>query len=303
MRFRSFPIMIVLLLLAIPLFALPPNLVKGGAFDDPSALQNWVSFANGQVDKQWSDVDALGQRGSGSVSVGAKNGGIAQCVPVTGGLLYDFGARVLVPRRQQKLFPMPGPSAYVKIDFFTSPTCSGGNFFGEKFSDQAIPGPLGRFIAVHGQVIAPFEAAAALITLVSRDERMQGVLPGDPSLFDDVYMQEAGGCAPDDRTLCLAGGKLRAVVTAFDAHGTPLDIPAIQISPITGYFYTYSSDDPELTIKAYDLASFGKWLVVGGMTDLRLIIRVEDLERQEERTFTNDAGHFLSPIVDVFPEK
>jgi hypothetical protein len=280
--------------------AVPPNLVKGGSFDGPESLDNWrLKTGLSQIGLEWAVIDSLGRPESGSLAVSARRGGISQCVPVTGGTLYDFGARVLVPRRFQKL-NRPGPNAYLEVDFSANGDCTSA-FLAQALTERALAGPSGRFVSLRGTVAAPEEARSALISLLTNDDTSNLQYNGDPSMFDDVFLQQAGGCAPDHQTLCLAGGKLRASATYFDAHDTALKAFAIQVSPTTGYFYTYSADDAELTVKTIDLDASGKWVVIGGMTNLRLIIAVQDVDRHEERTYTNESGHFLSPIVDMFP--
>src|SRR5437773_1671756 len=89
MRLRSLQVILLVLLVALPSSALPPNLLKGGSFDQPNAMRNWqVAGIRGSAD--WIGVDSLARPSSGSAMVMSRIGGINQCVPVLPLQTYDF---------------------------------------------------------------------------------------------------------------------------------------------------------------------------------------------------------------------
>ena len=95
---RSRPIHVVLVILAfvvVPAFALPPNLVKGGTFDTSDDLQQWRAASASAV-LDWQGIDAQSRSTSGSATVQGIIGGLTQCIPITAGREYDFGARALI---------------------------------------------------------------------------------------------------------------------------------------------------------------------------------------------------------------
>jgi hypothetical protein len=133
------------------------------------------------------------------------------------------------------------------------------------------------------------------VTLFNVDGKAPYINGGDPGLFDDVYLQESGGCTADDTTLCLSGGRLSARLETIDDDGGRHAAPVVQLSVNSGYFYTYSADDAEVTIK-----SNGASFVIGGMTNLHLQITVKDWSTGQQKVYVNEPVHFLTPIVDAF---
>lgn len=295
MRLRSLPLLL-LVFIAVPCFALPPNLIKGGSFDTPDDLQNWRA-GSGLIFLDWEGLDSQARPASGSAIVYGSVGGWTQCVAVTPGKEYDFGARLMVTRGNRKT--PAAPRAFVQVAFWGDPLCRFGASFSPAFTPAAV-GATGRFVAVSARVQAPKDAYGALLTIVGTQDGPAAV--ATPVLFDDVFLQELGGCVPDETTLCLADGKLSATATYFDAHGGPFQAPVVQLSTTSGYFYTYSPDDAELTIKMTDPpeGSEARSFVIGGMTNLRLLITVKDWATGQEKKYSNEPPHFLSPIVDAF---
>jgi len=302
MRIRTIAFLVLSALAAIPAFALPTNLVKGGDFDVWQELANWSSQVSRtseatDIGASWIGIDALGSPDSGSMQLTGA-GRILQCIAVAEGVDYDFGARIMV--KKPALGTIPAASA--RLTFFSDSQCSATSLSELNTSSVATPG---RFTAVGSmRQQAPKGAHSALISIVIAGPALP---PGSrlPSVYvDDVYVQESSGCAADERTLCLAGGKLRATLTVFDANDQPIAAPATQLSDATGYFFTYSADDPEVTIKAIDLSDggSGKWIVIGGLTNLKLEVVVEDLVLHQTRRFANPSGRFLEPIIDLFSE-
>jgi hypothetical protein len=298
MRLRS--LALLLLFAAVPSFGLPPNLIVGGSFDTPEDLRNWRITSN-KAYLDWVGVDSQSRPGSGSATVHGSLGGYrSQCVEVTPGGVYDFGARLMVTRGARK-FSGDGPRAYVQISFWGDSLCRYGRSVGEA-QTEALVGATGRFVAVSAQTVAPDDARGAFLTIISADENASA-WSAAPTLFDDVFLQERGGCVPDEVTLCLAGGSLGATATYFDTNGLPHQARVVQLSTTSGYFYTNRPDDAELTMKMTGPSDGGgaKSFVIGGMTNLRLEILVTDWNARQVRRYRNEFPHFLSPIVDAFP--
>jgi hypothetical protein len=306
MRFRTIITVFITVLAAVSLLAAPPNLLKVERFDSPGDISTWMkpqvrtSEVNDQI-PTWLGLDALGSPDSGAmVLTGA--GSISQCVPVTAGKAYDFGARLLITTRDH----LETPVAFLKLSFHTDERCFETSI-DEVVTDQAVTVP-GRFAAVSGKaVVAPQAAKFALVSVVLPfGGNSVQLLPGArrPSVYvDDTFLRETGSCVPDSSTLCFANGKVRASLRFFDSEGLPVNALVVQTSGTTGYFYSGTNADvPEVTIKSYDFSDGGgpKWIVVGGLTNQKLQITVEDLSHHDSRTYTNASGQYLETIVDAF---
>jgi hypothetical protein len=302
MRFKTIITLLISAVAAVPLFAATPNLLQGGAFDAPDAVTAWATQAvrTTEVNEQqpgWIGVDSLGSPQSGSmVLVGA--GFIMQCAPVTEGVVYDFGARVLINTRDG----FKTPSVALKLEFFADGQCTGPSLAEALATGGAEPD---RFQALGGKAnVAPKGARSARVkVVVSRpdDEGLKGAR--NPSVYvDDAFLRVSGGCAADATTLCLVGGKLRATLRYLGGDAGAIDAPAQQTSGTTGYFYQQTAAAPDLTIKAIDLSDggLGTWIVIGGLTNRPIEIKVEDVTSHDQRTYTNLSGQYLETIVDAF---
>lgn len=302
MRFKTIITLLVSALAAVPSFAAAPNLLQGGTFDTPDTITSWRTntVRTAEVNDQqqaWTGVDSLGSPDSGSMKlVGA--GFIVQCAPVTEEVMYDFGARVLINTRDG----FKTPSVALKLEFFPDGGCAGPSLAEALAGGGAEPD---RFMALAAKEnAAPKGARSARIkVVVSRpdDAGLKGAR--NPSVYvDDAFLRVSGGCAADPTTLCLVGGKLRATVRYLGGDAGGVDAPAQQTSGTTGYFYRQSFAAPDLTIKAIDLSDggLGTWIVIGGMTNRPVEIKVEDVTSHDQRTYVNLSGQYMETIVDAF---
>ena len=288
-------------LFALPLMAASPNLLSGGSFDTPDTATRWLQAASrvsNDAVSTWIGIDALGSPDSGAMIM-TGTGFISQCVAVTAGQSYDFGARLMVTTRDH----LKTPVAFLKLNFFSDALCATQSI-GEAMTGNASLG--GRFIAVAATAqTAPPGASSAIISVIMPQSGDLGLAPGSlrPSVYiDDAFLRVSGDCAPDASTLCFARGTLRATVRVISGDGTTAAASAVQTSGTTGYFSTDGVDQPDVTIKTYDFAesSGSRWIVIGGLTNQKLQITVEDVHSHETKTYTNVSGDYLQPIVDVF---
>jgi hypothetical protein len=288
-------------LIALPLLAASPNLLPGGSFDTPDTATRWLQAASrvsNDAVSTWIGVDALGSPDSGAMIM-TGTGFISQCVAVTAGQSYDFGARVLVTTRDH----LATPVAFLKLNFFSDAQCAAQSI-GEAVTGNA--SLVGRFTAVSATAqSAPAGANSAIISVVMSQSGDVVLAPGSlrPSVYvDEAFLRATGDCAPDASTLCFARGTLRATVRVIGDDGATAAASAVQTSGTTGYFSTDGVDLPDVTIKTYDFAesSGSRWIVIGGLTNQKLQITVEDVHTHETKTYTNVSGDYLQPIVDVF---
>ena len=300
MRFKTI-ITLLTSVVAVPLFAAMPNLLPDGGFDTPEVVAGWrtVTARTAEVNQQetsWIGIDSLGSPSSGSMVLNGA-GFSMQCVAVSEGVAYDFGARILINTRDG----FKTPSVSMKLSFFADSQCGGASLAEGLAVSGAEPG---RFTAIAAKAnVAPQGAHSALAkVLVSQpgDAGLSGV-PYPTVYVDEMFLRESGGCAADENTLCLAGGRLRATVRFLGGDTGATVAPARQSSDSTGYFFAQSAASPELTIKAIDLSQGGGGtrIIIGGLTNRPVEITVEDVTRHQRRTYFNVSGQYPETIVDV----
>ena len=130
--------------------------------------------------------------------------------------------------------------------------------------------------------------------------------PTDPSTYSLVLQCSGGGppptCTANETTLCLNGGRFRVSVI-FSAPSLGItDAPAhaIALTPDTGYFWFFSSNNIELVTKVVDGRAFNQryWVFYGALSDVQYTITVTDTVGGAVKTYTNPAGH-LASVADV----
>lgn len=135
--------------------------------------------------------------------------------------------------------------------------------------------------------VRPVSAARALLPLPIRSQETAEV-PA-PSLSPLT----APACAPDERTLCLLGGRYRVEVEWHDQHnggsGVGRVVPA---SDLSGYFWFFRPDNLELVVKVLDGTTVNGhvWVFYGALSDVEYTIRVTDTETGFEKSYTNPPG-------------
>lgn len=145
----------------------------------------WLPFSNIAVSIDPSD--ALGCATSGSLAVknlndAGINSGAYQCVSVTEGTTYDYGAHVyMVP-------PDAGPTGqvFLQLDWSASPGCTGGLL---AFAQISAAGPTGAWQSVAGTAVAPAGAKSGKLYL----QIIQGTGSGFRPLFDRMYITPSPG--------------------------------------------------------------------------------------------------------------
>jgi hypothetical protein len=75
-----------------------------------------------------------------------------------------------------------------------------------------------------------------------------------------------------------------------------------QLGPSHGYFWFYSSDNPEIFVKMVSACSTPHrrvWFFASGLTNLGVLIEVTDRSTSQTRTYVNPIGSPFAPILDT----
>lgn len=106
--------------------------------------------------------------------------------------------------------------------------------------------------------------------------------------------------APSAESLLL-GGRVRATARWRRAEGSWGAAQAVRLSDGAGVFWFFDPGNPELVVKLLDGCGVNgrRWLSAGGLTDLEVELRIEELATGATRTYRNQPGAPFSPILDT----
>jgi hypothetical protein len=107
-------------------------------------------------------------------------------------------------------------------------------------------------------------------------------------------------CVPNTNTLCLNNSRFR-VTASYQSPSGGGSGTAVAVTPDTGYFWFFSSNNVELVIKVVDgrVVNSHFWVFAGGLTNVNVVITVTDTATGETRTYVNPQGTAFQPIQDT----
>lgn len=119
-------------------------------------------------------------------------------------------------------------------------------------------------------------------------------------------IRAAEACVPDGlppfgQVLCLHGGRFR-VTAEWSTGGTPAPAVAVPITRDSGAFAFFALENLEVLVKVLDacgLESPRFWVFAAGLTNVDVLLRVEDTHTGEVWEGANPPGRAFPPILDV----
>lgn len=109
-------------------------------------------------------------------------------------------------------------------------------------------------------------------------------------------------CTPNATTVCLNNNRFKVTMVyqapsqpAGNGHGTAL-------TSDTAWFWFFQSTNVEAVIKVLNGCSYNNryWVFAGGLTNVHVVITVEDTVAHVTHTFTNPQNTAFQPIQDTF---
>jgi hypothetical protein len=271
------------------------NLLQNPTFD--TDLAGWGDFvASGS---EWSKVDELGSPASGSARVvrdSTTPGSlwIFQCVPVTAGKTYVYGADGLAPSGAT----LPTVVLRAEIRFYPGPDCSGGNPVASELGDTEVSlrdswGP------VQGISTAPPGAVSASVAL-------QGQASGqaaDPAAvhFDNAFVFEDRTCAQTPTALCLNQERFRVIVDWEKPDGVKGYGRARPLTADSGFFWFFNPNNIEIVGKLHDACGPYDhfWFFAAGLTNVGVNIKVTDTLAGATQSYANSVNTAFVSIQDT----
>ena len=161
----------------------------------------------------------------------------------------------------------------------------------------AIPVSFAALIAFTPSALAQSETYSTVQS--NADVRMESrvTVPRAPlsALAPDV-------CASDATTLCLNNSRFqaRAIFSAPSLGITNAPAQAVSLTGDTGYFWFFSANNVEITLKVVDGRAFNGffWAFYAALSDVAYTITITDMDTGAVRTYSNPQGT-LASVADV----
>ncbi|HVS13074.1 MAG TPA: Calx-beta domain-containing protein [Thermoanaerobaculia bacterium] len=109
------------------------------------------------------------------------------------------------------------------------------------------------------------------------------------------------GCDSASDSLCTHRSRFAVTALWRDAAGHEGTGRGNALSTDTGYFWFFDAGNVELVVKALDGCGVNDrfWVFAGGLTDLEVLLLVDDLESGHSRAYYNPLGRAFVPIRDA----
>ena len=112
-------------------------------------------------------------------------------------------------------------------------------------------------------------------------------------------LAEVAECHPDGDTVCLNQGRFRVELQWESAEDAGAGA-AVALTNDTGYSWFFNEDNVEVVVKVLDGCRFNQryWVFAGGLTDVKVIMKVIDSETGVAATYYNRPGSAFEPVQD-----
>ena len=126
-------------------------------------------------------------------------------------------------------------------------------------------------------------------------------LPRPPPTQVGLAQDGGGSCVPDERTLCLEGGRYAVRAWWEKPDGETGDAVAWPLTGDTGLYWFFEPSNVEMVLKVLDGCGINKyrWVFAGGLTDLGVKMTVTDTETGVEKPYGNPLGTAFQPVQDL----
>ncbi|HEY6066000.1 MAG TPA: ScyD/ScyE family protein [Thermoanaerobaculia bacterium] len=189
-----------------------------------------------------------------------------------------------------------------------SPAASPTKFLVLEFSTNMTAGAPGQLLFFNSATGSPTVLASPLITPTnmafdpnSREVFITELGPGRVVRVSAADVIPAAPCTPDSTSLCLNGGRYRVRATFRTPQGATGNGIAVPLTSTSGYFWFFSPDNIEVTVKVLNGCSFNSrnWVFAAGMTNVGVTLTVTDTATGVTKTYENPVGTAFAPILDT----
>jgi len=193
----------------------------------------------------------------------------------------DWGRRTIMAS-----YACPNGGTSIEIPVFSNPDLRWNGEGGDEFFRKHTSGPFGSAKANNAGVANRFASAVAAYRSPRTEEDTPGGLPN---------------CTPTPEAHCLNGGRFRVSASWSTPDGTVGMAKAKEESSDTGLFWFFRKENIEMIVKVLDgCSAFGHyWVFVAGLTNVEVVLRVEDTSTGLVKFYQNPQGQAFLPIQDT----
>jgi hypothetical protein len=112
---------------------------------------------------------------------------------------------------------------------------------------------------------------------------------------------QSPGCTPDANTVCLNNGRFKVTATFQAPNAAVGDAHAIALTTDTGWMWFFNAANVEMVVKVLNGCGVNNryWVFAGGLTNVRVVLTVEDTVKHLTRTYVNPQRTAFQPIQDT----
>ncbi len=124
-----------------------------------------------------------------------------------------------------------------------------------------------------------------------------------------VYSNEASAttfgananCTPSNTVMCLNNGRFKVEAVWETSQGDSGTGKAVKLTDDSGYFWFFNAENIELVVKVLNGCGVNGryWVFAGGLTNVRVVLRVTDTSTGVLKVYTNPLGTRFQPIQDT----
>jgi len=109
------------------------------------------------------------------------------------------------------------------------------------------------------------------------------------------------GCVANATTLCLNDDRFKVTADWVTTQPQSGQGQAYELTADTGYFWFFNQENVETVIKVLDGCANNSryWVFAGGLTNVQVTLRVEDMKNNTVKTYTNPQSTPFQPILDT----